>query len=172
MYAQLRFASTATLALLCLTCGAPDAAPTAQKTAPSDLVIQAPGRTIRLPSVGWKPMKNEFEWAENFEQSEKSARQRYPRVVTVFKLPMSEDRRSGVRISPGEYLELFVSSPGTLSALLRVDKGKYWVLSRDGFVVPDTVQINPVLSDAAFARVQFEFQGEIDSARYLLQSVF
>src|SRR5687767_10957597 len=131
MYARLAFASAATLALLCLACGALDATPTTQKPAQSDLVVQAPGRTIRLPSVRWKAMQNEFEWAENFEDSQRSERQKYPRIVTVFKIPMSDDRRAGVRISPAEYLELFISSPGTVSALLRVDKGRYWVLSRD-----------------------------------------
>ncbi len=34
----------------------------------SALVIEVPGKVIRVDPNSWKPMKNEFEWAVNFEE--------------------------------------------------------------------------------------------------------
>ena len=67
-------------------------------------------------------MTNEYEWAETFEQVQKGPRHESPRVVTVFKLPMTDDRRAGVRVSPNEYVEMFVVNPGMLTVQVRVDK--------------------------------------------------
>ena len=80
----------------------------------ADHIVQLPSGTLRIPLAEWKPMRNEYEWAENFEQVLKGPRHTVPRVVTVFKLPMSDDRKTGVKISPNEYLEMFVVNPGSI----------------------------------------------------------
>src|SRR5687768_262136 len=63
--------------------------------ADSALTVEVPGKTIRIDRNIWKPMTNEFVWAANFEQLKLDRRHEFPRVVTVFRLPMSVDRRLG-----------------------------------------------------------------------------
>jgi hypothetical protein len=144
----------------------------------SDLhVVSVAGKAIELPTATWKAMRNEFEWAENFEQVTKEPKHLFPRVVTVFKLPMTDDRRSGIRISPREYVEMFVVDPGTLTVQIRVDKGTYWVLSRETFAAGsiygvDTGTAQHSLYDEEFKSAQQSFGPEIDRTRYLLQSTF
>ena len=65
-------------------------------------IVSVPPHTIRVPSADWKAMPNEHEWTDNFEQLRKDPGHVSPRVVTVFKLPITDDRREGMRISPDE----------------------------------------------------------------------
>jgi hypothetical protein len=157
----------------------------AQGIAASDaLVVQVPGKTIQVLRSDWKPMNNEFEWAANFEQLKRESRQEFARVVTVFKLPMSNDRRLGTKLSPNEYLELFAVHAGTVTVQVRVDKGSYWVLSRDTYRVPSNPEeefydrqlreiiSDRVITDEEFRWVHIQLQSHIDSSRYLLQTTF
>ena len=122
-------------------------------------------------------MPNDYEWAENFEETRKGPRHEFPRVVTVFKLPMTEDRQIGTRISPNEYVEMFIVHEGTLTVEVRLDKGSYWVLSRETFTAPsvygvDTTTLFHSLYDLEFSTASEAFQPEIDTTRYLLSSKF
>jgi len=142
----------------------------------SDHVVEVAGRKIWLSAARWKSMTNEVEWAVNFEEAGKGSKHEFGRVVTIYKLPMSDGRRLGVRISRQEYLELFVVHPGTVTAQIRIDKGPYWVLSRETFRTPSLVGVDTnrwhSLSQQEFELARSEFQAEIDSTRYLLQSAF
>jgi hypothetical protein len=142
-----------------------------------DHVVKLPTGIRRLPKADWKPMTNEYDWAENFEQIEKGPRHEFPRVVTVFKLPMTEDRRVGVRVSPNEYVEMFVVNPGTLTVQVRLDKKQYWVMSRETFEAKSIHRVDTTTAYRSFYDQEFEwareaFQPELDSTRYLLQSTF
>jgi hypothetical protein len=151
--------------------------PTASKESASDYIVSAPSRTIRLARADWTAMTNDYEWAENFEEIRKGPREEFERVVTVFKLPMTEDRRIGEMISPNEYVEMFVVHTGMLTVRVRLDKGSYWVMSRQTFTAPsvpgvDTARLQHDLSALEFARAREAFQSELDTTRYLLQSTF
>lgn len=121
-------------------------------------------------------MQNEFDWAVNVEDANKEASQEVGRVVTIYKLPMSDDRRNGVRISAEEYLELFVVRPGTVTVQVRADRGRYWLLSRETLVVTSGKAVGlPVgasVTGATFETVRLELQTQIDATRYVLQSNF
>jgi hypothetical protein len=99
-------------------------------------------KTIQVPRSRWHAMPNPETFADNFEERRTGSKHRFGRVVTVFRIPMSDDRRLGVRISDAEYLELFVSHPGTITARVRVDKGSYWVMSRETFEVPQLTGVD------------------------------
>lgn len=146
-------------------------------SAGDDHVLKLPTGTLRLPKSDWKAITNEYEWAENFEQTQKAPRHEFPRVVTVFKLPMTDDRRVGVRISPNEYVELFFAHPGMLTMLVRVDKKQYWLSSRETFKAQSIHGVGittdyHTLHDEEFKWALQEFQAELDTTRYLLQSRF
>jgi hypothetical protein len=129
-------------------------------------------------------MKNEFEWAVNFEQVKREPRQEFARVVTIFKLPMSVDRRLGTKLSANEYLELFAIHSGSITVQVRIDKGSYWVLSRDTYRVPSSPQdefydrqLTDIISDRVITNDEFgwahlQLQPQIDSTRCLLQTTF
>ena len=151
--------------------------PAATSTNVSEYIVNAPSHSIRLARADWKAMPNDYEWAENFEEIRKGRRHEFPRVVTVFMLPMTADRRIGTRISPNEYVEMFVVHTGTLTVQVSLDKGSYWVLSRETFTAPsirgvDTATLQHDLSDVEFRRASEAFQPERDPPRYLLSSKF
>lgn len=148
------------------------------------LSVEAGGRTLRIGRVDWKPMANEFEWAANFEQLKRDPRHAFARVVTLFRLPMSIDRRQGTKVSANEYIEIFTGLPEMVTVLVRVDKGSYWVLSRETFRAPsspDAEFYDPALTEAISDRViadderaqaHLALQPLIDSTRYLIQTRF
>ena len=144
----------------------------------TDYIVSAPSRTIRLARADWTAMTNDYAWAENFAAIRKGSREALEQIVTVFKLPMTEDRRSGEMISLNEYVEMFVVHTGMLTVQVRVDKGSYWVMSRQTFAAPssvlgvDTTTLQHELSALEFVRARWAFQSELDTTRYLLQSQF
>jgi hypothetical protein len=91
-------------------------------------------------------------------------------MLTIFKVPMSDDRRLGIRISANEFLDLFVVHPGKLTVQVRTDRGNYWVLSRETFEVTRHVPISikeyrPFLPEEEAKQVWSVFQNEVDGTR-------
>ena len=128
--------------------------------------VDIPGSTLRLPTGDWTPMENEYPWAARFLATA-PRNQAVSQVVTVFKLPMTDDRRSGERISPNEYLEMFATNPGEVTVLVRLDKQAYWVLSREVFAYPSMTSWG---TKAELHAAQIALQPQIDTTRYLLQT--
>lgn len=129
--------------------------------------------TLVFDSRRWLPMENEAEFAENFEDRQKGPRHVFGRVVTVFKLPMTDDRRIGTQIAPGEWLEFFVAHQGAVTVQYRLDRGHYWLLSRE------TLRPSPFLQDRlspgrhldapTLNQLRFDIQREVDDTRFLLR---
>jgi hypothetical protein len=148
------------------------------------LTVEVAGKTIQIDRADWKPMANEFDWAVNFEQLKRDPRHEFARVVTVFRLPMSVDRRQGTKVSANEYVEIFTGLPELVTVLVRVDKGSYWVLSRETFRAPSApdaefhdptlteIISDRVIADSEHAQAHLALQPLIDSTRYLIQTRF
>jgi hypothetical protein len=89
---------------------------------------------------------------------------------------MTEDRRSGQRLSPSKYLEVFLSNPRQITVLLRKDHGDYWLLSREMFkaVLVPGVDMNRVgsFSEPEVERVADTLRNQIDSSRCLISQRF
>jgi hypothetical protein len=122
-------------------------------------------------------MQDSDAYAKNFQQKAESPNHKYNRVVTVFLLPMTDDRKIGMRISENEYLDLFVTSPGSVTALTRLDKGDYWVLCRETFLGKSIPNFNineykPYLSHEENRLLWSFYNSEIDSTRFLIASQF
>lgn len=134
-------------------------------------MVQVGTRKVELAALEWRAMPNEVEYARNFEAIANTPPRQY-QIVTFFLNPMTEDRRSGQRISPSEYLEVFLSNPGEITVLLKKDHGNYWLLSREMFkavVVPgmDTNRVGSFSGPEA-ERVAETLRNQIDSSRYLI----
>lgn len=137
------------------------------------MTVSIGGKAIAFPAHEWKPMVDEAPYAKNFEATKNTPR-RLSQVVTVFVIPMSPDRREGRRISADEYVELFVTFPGSLVAQVRRDHGSYWILSRENFKVDvPGVDLKIPWHQHAFTSEEFDLvlaalRNDIDTTRYLL----
>ena len=137
----------------------------------SDLIISVAGRRLALSAEEWQPMKNEAEYAKNFEARSNRSPRQY-QILTVFLNQMSEDRKAGREIAAGEYLEVFISNPNEVTVLLRRNHGVYWLLSREMFrgISARGVDLSTIgpLSRHDEDAVMAALRNEIDSTRHLL----
>lgn len=141
------------------------------------LSLVVPGKTIELSSDDWTKARDKRSFAKNYEEKRISPWHKYGRMVTVFLIPMSDDRRVGLKISDREYVEFFIVHPGLITVQTRVDKGRYWVLCRETFnqkshLPVDASAYKPFLSENENQLLWRLYQAEIDETRYLLQSTF
>jgi hypothetical protein len=158
-------------------------------------VIHLSEGTLRISKSEWMPMENSSDTTLNFEAVNKMPSHKHPQVLTVYLTRMSSDRQLGTRISPAEYCEIFwlgaypgiPNEPeryppraGYLVMQLRVNKGTYWVLSRESFAVP-TVSVergialnqrNFEFQEARQMFPQFDLQEAVDRTRLLIQQTF
>ena len=145
--------------------------------AAESLSLVLPGKTSELSLDDWTKAKDETNFAKNYEEKRTSPWHKYGRMVTVFLIPMSDDRRVGLKISDREYAEFFIVHPGFVTAQTRVDKGKYWVLCRETFNQEshwpvDVSAYKAFLSENEQRQLWQRYQAEIDETRYLLNSKF
>lgn len=140
-----------------------------------ELTLEVPGKTIKLSTNDWEKMDDPNNFAENYSEKVSSPLHKFNRVATVYLNPMSDDRRSGSRISDMEYVEVFIVSPEFLTVQTRVDKGKYWVMVRETFKPKRNMLgtlASPVLSERNRELLMRDYQEEIDETRFLLGSTF
>jgi hypothetical protein len=104
----------------------------------------------------------------------------FEQIVTVFLNKMTDDRRSGEQISDSEYIEAFVLYPNSVTLQIRVDKGDYWVMSRQTYEIrtdyPEETdlsfdELQYILIDAPYVFDQ-SIQSQIDNTRYVLNNDF
>jgi hypothetical protein len=147
-------------------------------TYPADyLELAVPGKRIQLPEESWSLIKDEANFAQTYEQKESRESHKYGRVVTVFLARMPNDRKVGQKISDNEYLDILVVHDGLVTAQVKVDKGQYWVMSRETFVPKarlsaDVSSNKRYLSELAKMSLWMDYRPEVDETRHLLQTVF
>jgi hypothetical protein len=90
--------------------------------------VAVPGKTITLLQDEWIKMEDPTTVGKNFEERKKGPWHQLGRVVTIVPLPMSDDRRIGLKIADREYVEIFIAHPGFVTVQTRIDKGTYWVM--------------------------------------------
>ena len=147
------------------------------------LTLQAPGKTIELSSNDWEKAGDPNNFAKNYSEKESSSLHAYKRMVTVFLNPMSGDRRIGEKLTSTEYVEMFIVTPGLLTMQIRIDKGEYWVMSRDTYKPKEKMISNALdstdfsvaslsISESERDLLMSDYQAEIDETRFLLNSKF
>jgi len=134
-------------------------------------------QSIEIDTNIWQAMTNEEEYAENFQENQcDSTIFKHCRVVTIFKIPMSEDRKTGIKLSQNEYVDVFVVHPGFVTVQVRIDKNNYWVMSRETYQNPDSLKSLSMYDAFPNQKKQKEllavFQNNVDKTRYLLRSTF
>ena len=121
----------------------------------------------------WESLKNEASYARNYVRKEKRSFELYPQVVTIYETPMTTDRREGKKIASGEYLQIFkVGNQSDVVIQIRVDKGNYWLLSRQRVDLSEDrwlISLNPEKDDKTFDQFHVNLQNMIDSTRHFLK---
>jgi len=146
-------------------------------SAADKLSLVVSGKTIELSLDDWAKAKDEINFAKNYEEKRLSSWHKFGRMVTVFLIPMSDDRRLGLKISDNEFLEFFIVNPGFITAQTRLDKGGYWVLCRETFnqksgLPIDVSAYKPFLNENENRLLWQFYQAEVNETRYLLASKF
>lgn len=146
-------------------------------TAAGVLTLTVPGKNIELSSDSWTKAKDETNFVKNYEETKLSSWHEFGRMVTIYLIPMSVDRRIGLKVSDSEYLEFFIVNPGFVTVQTRLDKGNYWVLCRETFkpksgLPVDVSSYKPFLTERENRLLWQLYQPEVDETRYLLISKF
>jgi hypothetical protein len=142
------------------------------------LSLVVPGKTIELSSDEWAKAYDETGFAKNYDQKKLSPWHKFGRMITVYLIPMSEDRRAGSKkISDREYLEFFIVHPGFVTVQTLVDKGEYWVMCRETFnpkdgLLVDVSSYEPFPTEKKLQLLWQTYQAEVDETRYLINSQF
>lgn len=125
------------------------------------------------PTGEWEPMQNEASYARNYSRAIKQTHELFQQVVTIYETPMASDRRKGKEVASGEYVEIFkVGEPTDVVIHIRIDKGRYWILSRQRVSLsnwPYLTAINPEAGSSDFQKFQYALQNIIDSTRHFLR---
>ena len=72
----------------------------------------------------------------------------YKQIITVFLIPMTDDRKRE-EIAKNEYFESFVLRANSITVQIRIDKGDYWVMSRETY---NTIKNFPVQKDFSYSK--------------------
>jgi hypothetical protein len=142
-----------------------------------ELTLQAPGKIIELSPNDWEKVDDPTNLARNYSEKTLSSAHQFNRMVTVYLSPMSDDQRIGQEYSATEYVEIFIDVPGFVTVQIRIDKGQYWVLSRETFKpkkfpLVDLSSSKLPLSESEKNLLLLTYQLEIDETRLLLNSKF
>ena len=142
-----------------------------------ELTLQAPGKIIELSPNDWEKVDDPTNLARNYSEKTLSSAHQFNRMVTVYLSPMSDDQRIGQEYSATEYVEIFIDVPGFVTVQIRIDKGQYWVLSRETFKpkkfpLVDLSSSKLLLSESEKNLLLLTYQLEIDETRLLLNSKF
>jgi hypothetical protein len=138
-------------------------------------------KTIFVPRLYWETLSTNSDYSEGFSRRLAQNNEEYELVVTIFKLPMTEDRKSGLKIGDNEWLEIFSTFREEMTMRLRLNKGDYWLLSRQTFKVGVTPVEHPKAYtfpwyeseiDAKDTLIRSYLQNEIDKTRYILRNEF
>lgn len=139
--------------------------------------IVVSNKTIDVASDKFKKVSDSESYAKNFLALNKG-KTMFGQMITVYTIPMSDDRKSGKKLSTNEYLELFVVSKDAVTIQIRLDKGDYWLLSRETFDIANTqlpkYEYKPFLEESSDDFIVYEnfFRNEIDSTRDVLNNEF
>ncbi len=137
-------------------------------------LIEISGKKIVVDQNQWKFVDNSAEsnYSKNYSAINKKDGEMFEQMITVFLNKMTDDRKSGEKITNSEYIEAFVVHPNSVTVQIRVDKGNYWVLSRQTF---ESQNNYPNQSNVSYSDLLLNFedmQNKIDDTRYILNNDF
>lgn len=139
-----------------------------------DIVISK--HVVSLPRTDWKEMDNPTSFAKNFEARRMRNSEVFSQVITIFLEPMPKEKKIGMQLSDLEYVELFTVHPNTITAQIRVDKGYYWMLSRQTFRDYRPVGKKPLNNFGTLDQIEVSefltmYEEDVKETRYKLRNL-
>lgn len=140
----------------------------------NDIELIIGNKKIIIDQNQWDILKSESEYSFNIERRKKSPKEKYNQIVNIFKIEMTKDRKIGSKISDNIYLEAFKTIENSLTIQIRMDKGNYWILSRQTFEVENNniISVGEYANNSKLTLISKLFQDEISGAIYLINSNF
>jgi len=139
--------------------------------AKSDHIVKIGAKVLRLSATEWVFRESEQPAVTaNFESTRRSKSTQFSQELTIFKVPMSADRRDGLHVSTSEYVEAFVVHENAVTIQVRVDRGSYWVLTRETFkadrpMLIDVSRIIRLPTPEQERALVDAYRAEVDAAR-------
>jgi len=137
----------------------------------SDYVIKTKNKLINISKSNWDFLETDYLYSKNYQSKNKYEGHMYKQIITVFLIPMTNDRKRE-EIAKNEYFESFVLRANSITVQIRIDKGDYWVMSRETY---NTFENFPVQKDFSYSNALINFRGiqdRIDRTRFILNKDF
>jgi len=137
----------------------------------SNYVLRTKNKIINVSKSKWEYVGSSYSYAKSYESKTKYEGHKYKQMITVFLIPMTDDRKSE-EIAKNEYFDSFVHRANSITVQIRIDKGDYWVLSRETY---KTIENFPVQTVYSYSNALINFRGiqnRIDRTRFILNKEF
>jgi len=137
--------------------------------------VQTLDKEVSIDQAMWKAMVNESQTAVNFERRTMDKGMEFPSVLTIFKVPITRDRKGTFELTDTETMDLFQAHPGVITVQLVFDRGRYWILLRESFRISEISNLPPpkgrLTDDQVRNLYLLDLQSRIDDARaYVLEN--
>lgn len=138
--------------------------------------VQTDSHEITIDRSNWKAVKNPTDFAVNFMKRQKRDAEVFEQMVTIYMSPLEEqDILGSPRISENVWLELFTIHPNSVTAQMQMNKGNYWVNSRQTFSTERFIELeslNPESSPEAYQQYLISLEEEIKNTIFILSNKF
>ncbi len=111
-------------------------------------------------------------YSKNYIAREKREGHKFEQVVTVFLQTMSSDDKTIEDIASLGFFEAFVVHPDAITYQIRIDKGDYWVMSRETFEHEHTYPMQTNISYSELVGLVGDFRNKIDNTKFILENEF
>jgi hypothetical protein len=137
----------------------------------SDYVIRTNNKLINISKSNWDFLETDYLYSKNYQSKTKLEGHKFKQIITVFLIKMMDERKSE-EIVKNEYFESWVNRPNSITVQFSIDKGDYWVLSRETY---QTEENYPIQTNFSYSKVLVNFNGiedMIDRTRFILNKDF
>ena len=137
----------------------------------SDYVIRTKNKLINISKSNWDFLETDYLYSKNYQSKTKLEGHKFKQIITVFLIKMTDERKRE-EIVKNEYFESWVNRPNSITVQFSIDKGDYWVLSRETY---QTEENYPSQTNFSYSKVLVNFNGiedMIDRTRFILNKDF
>ncbi len=137
----------------------------------SDYVIKTKNKLLNISKSNWDFLETDHIYSKNYQSKDKLEGHKFKQIITVFLIKMTDERKREEFVK-NEYFESWVNRPNSITFRIRIDKGDYWVLSRETY---QTEENYPLQTNFSYSEVLVNFNGiedMIDRTRFILNKDF
>ena len=137
----------------------------------SDYVIRTKNKLINISKSNWDFLETDYLYSKSYQSKTKLEGHKFKQIITVFLIKMTDERKRE-EIVKNEYFESWVNRPNSITVQFSIDKGDYWVLSRETY---QTEENYPIQTNFSYSKVLVNFNGiedMIDRTRFILNKDF